>query len=232
MITCIAIDDEPLALDIIETYCSRVPFLKLEKSFTRTSEAAKFLRQFPIDLIFIDIRMPDITGIEFYRSFGQDTMVIFTTAYAEYAVEGFSLRAVDYLLKPISFERFIQAASHAAEYYRFLHQKDSHAQSLYVRSEYKLVRIPLNEITYIETLDDYLKIHQTGKKPVLTIMSIKTMMDKLPPNEFIRVHRSFIVPLSRIEAVRGRQIHVGTAEIPIGNTYEAAFFKAYMKDHF
>lgn len=233
MINCIAIDDEPLALEIIEFFCESIPFLNLKKTFTKTSEAAAYLSSNPIDLLFLDIQMPDVSGIEFYKQIQQNTMVIFTTAYSEYAVEGFNLSAIDYLLKPFEQQRFLQAAEKAKSYYNFLYQNDKSAvQCLYVRSEYSLVKIPFNEILYIETLDDYLKIHQLGKKPILTLMSMKSIMEKLPDSEFIRVHRSYIVPFNRIESVRGKIISMGITEIPIGKSYEPIFFKAYVQKSF
>ncbi|MBI1836301.1 MAG: response regulator transcription factor [Flavobacteriia bacterium] len=233
MINCIAIDDEPLALEIIEVFCESTPFLKLHKTFTKTSEAAAFLTTNSIDLLFLDIQMPDMSGIDFYKQINQNTMVIFTTAYSEYAVEGFNLSAIDYLLKPFELERFKQAVEKAKSYYNFLYQNEkSTIQYLYVRSEYSLVKIPFNEILYIETLDDYIKIHQLGKKPVLTLMSMKSINEKLPDSDFIRVHRSYIVPFSRIESVRGKIISMGITEIPIGKSYEEVFFKAYVQKSF
>lgn len=235
MITCIAVDDEPLALEVLEALCSRIPFLQLEKTFTSTTEAQKHLRKFPVDLIFLDIQMPGISGIDFFKTLERQPMVIFTTAYTEYAVEGFNVNAVDYLLKPIEFSRFQQAAARAQEYHQFLTRssgQNNENRSLFVRSEYSLVKIPFSEILYIETLDDYIKIHQPGKKPVLTLMSMKAVLEKLPPEEFIRVHRSFIVPFSRIESVRGKNINLGITEIPIGTRYEEEFFRQYVKKHY
>ena len=228
MINCIAIDDEPLALSIIENFCSKIPFLQLQKSFTDTSEAAKFLRKFPVDLVFLDIQMPDMLGTEFYRTHAKDKMVIFTTAYSEYAVEGFDLNALDYLLKPIEFKRFEQAANKSQDYFNYLHQSHQKEQQyLYVRSEYSLVKIAFADILYIETLDDYLKIHLKDKKTVLTKMNLKNIMAKLNPQEFVRPHRSYIVPVSRIESVRGKTLSLGDIEIPIGIKYEEDFFKSY-----
>lgn len=228
MINCIAIDDEPLALSIIENFCAKIPFLQLQKTFTDTSEAAKFLRKFPTDLVFLDIQMPDMLGTEFYRTHAKDKMVIFTTAYSEYAVEGFDLNALDYLLKPIEFNRFLQAANKSQEYFNYLHQSDhKDQQHLYVRSEYSLVKIAFGDILYIETLDDYLKIHLKDKKTVLTKMNLKNIMAKLNPREFVRPHRSYIVPITKIESVRGKTISLGDIEIPIGIKYEEEFFKSY-----
>lgn len=228
MLNCIAIDDEPLALSIIETFCAQVPFLQLQKTFTDTSEAAKFLRKFPVDLVFLDIQMPDMLGTEFYRTHAKDKMVIFTTAYSQYAVEGFDLNALDYLLKPIEFQRFLQAVNKSQEYFNYLHQSaHKEQQHLYVRSEYSLVKIAFSDILYIETLDDYLKIHLKDKKTILTKMNLKNIMSKLNPTEFVRPHRSYIIPIGLIDSVRGKTIHLQNIEIPIGIKYEEDFFKAY-----
>ncbi len=230
MITAIAIDDEPLALELIKAYATQVPGLDLRKVFTRTSEARQYLRDFPVDLILLDIRMPDISGIEFYKAAGGDTLVIFTTAYSQYAVTGFDLKAVDYLLKPFTLERFTQAVAQAQ---MLLQARQASAppelRSLQVRSEYSLVSIPLTEILYLETMDDYIKIHVEGRKPVLTLMRMRQMEEKLPPREFVRIHRSYIVPLARIEAVRNKIVYMAGMEIPIGATYEAGFWEVYGK---
>jgi len=227
MIHCIALDDEPLALEIVEAFCQRVPFLQLQKSFTDPAEAAKYLRQFPVDLIFLDIQMPDLSGIDFYRQHAANKMVIFTTAHSEYAVEGFNLNALDYLLKPIEFSRFQQAAQKALEYYNYQHQTDNkELQHLFVRAEYSLVKIPISDIFYIETLDDYIKIHLAGRKPILTKMNLKAVSEKLP-KDFMRVHRSYIVPLSRVLSVRNKIIRLEQAEIPIGVKFEEEFFARY-----
>jgi len=228
MINCLALDDEPLALSILEEFCIRIPFLQLQKTFTDASEAAKFLRKQPIDLLFLDIQMPDILGTEFYRQHGADKMVIFTTAFSDYAVEGFELSAIDYLLKPIEFNRFEQAVIKAKDFFNYIHQSENKEhQYLYVRSEYSLMKIPFTEILYIETLDDYLKIHLSDKKPVLTKMNLKNIMSKLNPQEFVRPHRSYIIPLSRIQSVRGKTISLQNIEIPIGVKYEEDFFRFY-----
>lgn len=225
---CIALDDEPLALEVVRDFCSKFPFLELEKSFAKTSDASKHLRKFPVDLLFLDIHMPDISGIEFYKSLSQTPMVIFTTAYSEYALEGFNLSAVDYLLKPFEFTRFSEAVHKALDFYNY--QKQSGKQQtkfLFVRSEYRLVKIQFSDILYIETMDDYLKIHIENKKPVITLMNLKTMEEKLPKTEFCRVHRSYIVPLAKISFVRNKMVTIDTVEIPIGSKYEEDFNNQY-----
>lgn len=233
MIKCIAIDDEPLALELVETFCQQMPYLKLEKTFTQTSAAQKHLRKFPVDLIFLDIQMPDMNGIEFFKSIKQESMVIFTTAHAQYAVESYTLNAVDYLLKPLQQNRFVQACEKAKEFHSYLNNKNTYSPNyLYIRTEYALAKIRFADILYLETMDDYVKIHQIGKKPVLTLMSMKKMMERLPQPEFIRVHRSYIVPLNKIESVRGKSVSLGVVDLPIGASYEKEFFRVYMKDIF
>jgi DNA-binding LytR/AlgR family response regulator len=228
MINCIAIDDEPLALEIIGAFCLKAPFLNLQKTFTDTKEAARFMRKFPVDLLFLDIQMPDRTGIEFYRQEAQGKMVIFTTAFSDYAVEGFNLNALDYLLKPIEQDRFMQAVNKANDYLNYLNSAgNKENEFLFVRSEYSLVKIPFCDIDYIETLDDYIKIHTRGKKPLLTKMNLKNVMAKLNPNKFVRVHRSYVVPFDKILSVRGKLIKLADIEIPIGVKFEEEFFKKY-----
>lgn len=233
MIKCIAIDDEPLALELVEAFCHGIPYVQLERTFTQTSAAQKHIRNFPVDLIFLDIQMPDMNGIEFFKSIKQECMVIFTTAHSQYAVESYTLNAVDYLLKPLQQKRFVQACEKAKDFHEYLNNKENDSPNfLYIRSEYALVKIPFSDIHYLETMDDYIKIHQLGKKPLLTLMSMKKMMKRLPPTAFIRVHRSFTVPLSKIESVRGKIISLGVIDLPIGASYEKDFFRAYMKDNF
>ena len=228
MIRAIALDDEPPALGVVENFCSRVDFIDLAKTFTNPDEALRYLAKFPVDLIFLDIRMPSISGFHFQRQISQDIMVIFTTAYSQYAVEGFNVNAVDYLLKPFTYDRFMQAVNKAGDYYRFLHQQEPDTQHfLFVRADYSLVKIMLEDILYIEGLDDYLKIHQEGRKPVVARMTMKAMLEKLPARHFARVHRSFIVPLVKIEKVRNKIIFIGKVEIPVGKSYEKEFFEIY-----
>ncbi|MBI1781674.1 MAG: response regulator transcription factor [Sphingobacteriales bacterium] len=230
MIKAIAIDDEPPALQLIETFCSRAEDISLEKTFTNPDEALKYLRKFPVDLLFLDIQMPSVNGIDFYKSVKQDTMVIFTTAFSEYAVEGFNLSAVDYLLKPFTYKRFQQAVAKAVEYYNFKNQQQSEEQKyIFFRADYSLVKIAVADIIYVEGLDDYLKIHLENKTPVVARMTMKTMTEKLPSKDFIRVHRSYIVPLSRINSVRNKTIYIGEEEIPLGSSYEENFVKVFNK---
>ena len=228
MITAIALDDEPPALSIVENFCGKVDFIDLVKTFTDPDEAMKYLGGFPVDLIFLDIRMPSISGIQFSKQVSPDIMVIFTTAYSEYAVEGFNVNAIDYLLKPFMFDRFLQAVNKANDFYQFNHQHEAAMhQYLFVRADYSLVKVMLDDIVYIEGLDDYLKIHLTGRKPLVARMTMKVMQEKLPSRRFVRVHRSFIVPLARIEKVRNKMIYIGDVEIPVGKSYEETFLDSF-----
>jgi DNA-binding LytR/AlgR family response regulator len=191
MIHAIAIDDEPLPLELIKQYCARIDFISLDKSFTKVSEAREYLAINHADLLFLDIQMPAITGIDFYKSLGQNTMVIFTTAFTEYAIEGFNLNAVDYLLKPFSFKRFLEAANKARsfnDYLKFKTIQDN--QYIYVRSDYSLVQVDINEILLLESFADYLDIHLKKDKKVRIRMPLKNILEKLPEDKFVRVHRS------------------------------------------
>jgi DNA-binding LytR/AlgR family response regulator len=228
MINAIAIDDEPLALTVIKSLCDKSENINLQKTFTQPSEALKHLRKFPTDLIFCDIQMPAMTGINLVKSLPQNIMVIFTTAFSEYAVVSYELNAIDYLLKPINQKRFTQAITKALEYFEHIHKKDhSTDKNIFIRADFSLVKIPLADILYIEGLADYLKIHIKDRKTIIARMSMKDMMEKLHPNDFIRVHRSYILPFSKIEAVRGTTIYIGENEFPIGRTYAEEFFNRY-----
>lgn len=230
MIRAIALDDEPLALKVIENFCQRVPYIQLEKTFTKTAEAHKHLRKQPVDLIFLDIQMPTQNGMEFFAEIQQHTMVIFTTAFSEYAVEGFNVNATDYLLKPFSFDRFLQAVEKAKVSYETRHKiQSTEMQYLFIRADYTLHKILISDILFIEGLDDYLKIHIQNQRTIVARMTLKSMLEKLPGNEFLRVHRSYIVPMARVEKVRNKIIYIGEEEIPVSASYEAAFNEAISK---
>lgn len=231
MIKAIAIDDELPALKIIENFCEKTGMIELQKTFSMPTEALKHLKKFPTDLLFLDINMPSISGIELYKSVEQNTMVIFTTAYSEFAVEGFNLNAVDYLLKPYTYERFLQAVTKANDLHgTSLPSEKSMEQYLFVRADYSLIKIAINDIILIEGLDDYLKIHlHNNPKPIVTRMTMKGIIEKLSAKDFIRVHRSFIVPFSKIENVRKKIISIEGKEIPIGSSYEADFYAIFKK---
>lgn len=226
MITCIAIDDEPLALEVIKKYIAKIYFLELQGTFTDPVEARKMLESSPVDIVFLDIQMPDINGIEFSKTIStKNTAIIFTTAFSEYAVEGFNVDAIDYLLKPIEYDRFLKAVYKAKEYIEYLNNQELNDGYIFVKSDYQMVKINLRDILYIEGLDDYIKIY-LPQKSVLTLMTLKTITQKLPPKEFIRVHRSYIVPVSKIENVSKSRIRIANKEIPIGVSYSESFFAA------
>src|SRR5580704_1375831 len=226
MITCIAVDDEPLALEVLKKYIAKIYFLELKGVFTDPFEARKALDNESVDLIFLDIQMPDISGIEFSRLVNRKTTaVIFTTAFSEYAVDGFNVDAIDYLLKPIEYDRFLKAIYKAKEYIEYTNSQELAEGYIFVKSDYQMVKINLKDILYIEGLDDYIKIYLPGKS-ILTLMTLKTIAQKLPAREFIRAHRSYIVPISKIEHISKSKIKIADKEIPIGVSYSESFFAA------
>jgi DNA-binding LytR/AlgR family response regulator len=227
---CIAIDDEPLSLALIQEYVSRFPALRLVQTFDDAISAAGYLRQTPVDLLFVDINMPDINGIDLVRSLEVKPIVIFITAHRKFAVEGFELEALDYLLKPLNFDRFSRTVQRALEYYQHRQQSNTQpAASIFVRAEYKLVKIDLQDIVYIEGLQDYIKIHLQQGKPVMTLMTLKAMQEKLSPAQFRRIHRSYIVPVSKVTAIVNKKVRIGsTIELPIGDSY-AAFIEEWTR---
>ena len=218
---CIAIDDEPPALELIREYVSKFPSLQLAQTFDDAISAAGLLRTAPIDLLFIDINMPDITGIDLVRSLEVKPMVIFTTAHKKFAYEGFELDAVDYLLKPINLDRFTKAVNKAIDFYKYKHGINTEeGECLFVHSEYKLVKIPLQDIEFIESMEDYCKIHITNGKPILTLMPLKKVLEKLPSSAFQRIHRSYIVSLSKIRTIQNRKVQLSNSrELPISDSY-------------
>ncbi|OJU73673.1 MAG: DNA-binding response regulator [Bacteroidetes bacterium 47-18] len=228
MIKAIAVDDEPLALKVISNFCHQHPDILLAATFTRTDKALEFIAQHPPDLLFLDIQMPKITGIELLHKISPAPMVIFTTAYSEYAVEGFALNAVDYLLKPFTKERFEQAVQKAKIWVRA--QEGAYdAAYLLLKADYGIVRVYMKDITYIEGWDDYVKIHIPGQKPLVIRITMKALLERLPETSFIRVHRSYIVALDKIDQVRNRVIRIGDARIAIGSSFEESFFRRFGK---
>jgi two-component system, LytTR family, response regulator LytT len=229
MIKTIAIDDEPLALQLVNSYISKTPFLEHVASFDNPLDAMDFLSTNSVDLIFLDIHMPDLSGIEFTRILENPPKIIFTTAYEKYALEGFKLEAVDYLLKPFSYEEFLKAAKKAEKLLRLEHpvqteEIEANNEFLFLKSEYKIRRINFNEIKYIEGLKDYVKVYlQNEEKPVLSINSLKSLEAKLPETKFMRVHRSFIVNLDKIETIERSRIVFGKTYIPVSDQYKDKF---------
>lgn len=226
MIKAIAIDDEPLALKIISHFCGEVDFIQLEKTFTKPSEAIKHLKKFPVDLLFLDIQMPSKNGLDFYKMLQQETMVIFTTAYSEYAVEGFNVNAVDYLLKPFSFERF-QIAVQKAQNEKNFRQSISVQTQLLIRADYKLYKIDFEDILLIEGLDDYIQIHLKDKTKIVARLSMKNILEKLPLALFMRVHRSYIIPVKKIKFIQNKNIQIEDFVIPIGETYKDEILRKF-----
>lgn len=229
MFTVIAIDDEPLALQLITGYIERTPGLELLGKFDNPVDAAEFLSENHIDLIFVDIKMPDLSGIEFARLIEKGPKIIFTTAYEKYALEGYKLDIVDYLLKPFSYEEFLTAVQKARrliklEQHQAPDKVDSNEEFLFLRSDYKIKRINFNDILYVEGLKDYIKIHtRNDPKPVLSLSTLKLIESKLPENKFMRIHRSFIVNLTRIDTVERSRIVFGKTYIPVSDQYKEKF---------
>jgi len=237
MIRAITLDDEPLALKLVSGYIEKTPFLELLSSFDNPLDAMEFLDDNPVDLIFLDIQMPDLTGIEFTRIIGSRPKIIFTTAFEKYALEGFRLEAVDYLLKPFSYEEFLKAAKKAEKLIRLeraeQHEEiESNNEFLFLKSEYKIRRINFNEITYIEGFKDYVKVYlQKEPNPILSINSLKSLEVKLPDLKFMRVHRSFIVNLEKIDTIDRSRIVFGKVYIPISEQYKEKF-QQYLDKNF
>ncbi|MDX9725080.1 MAG: LytTR family DNA-binding domain-containing protein [Bacteroidales bacterium] len=228
MIRTIAVDDEPLALQLVTGYIRKTPGLELAGSFDNPQEALEFVINEKVDLIFIDIQMPDLTGIEFTRALTGGPRVVFTTAYEKYALEGFKLDVVDYLLKPFSYEEFLKAVGKAARLIRAeqgeQEKVESNSEFLFLKSDYKIRRINFNDILYIEGLKDYVKVYTAGAaKPVLSLITMKLLESKLPPARFMRVHRSFIVNLGRIETIERSRIVFGKTYIPVSEQYKDKF---------
>ena len=232
MMKCLIIDDEPLAIELLEDFVSKIPFLELTSSCSNAIEASAILKKLKIDLIFTDIEMPDFSGIEFMKSLDEKPLFIFTTAYSHYAVEGFNLNAVDYLVKPIPFHRFLTAVNRAREIYLLKKEGTNaipvvveSANFMFVKSEYDNIKINFDDIKYIEGLKDYIKIFSTSHKPILTLSSFKKIEEKLPANSFIRVHRSYIVSLKYIHSVQRNRILIDQIRVPIGLNYKDEFIK-------
>jgi DNA-binding LytR/AlgR family response regulator len=236
MISTIAIDDEPLALQLVTGYIEKTPGLRLVGKFDNPLDAVEFMAREKVDLVFVDIQMPDLSGIEFTRSMVRGPRVIFTTAYAKYALDGFRLDVVDYLLKPFSYEEFFKAVQKVQNLIKLegsaLNQIESNAEFLFLKSDYKIKRINFNDILYIEGLKDYVKVYiQNDPKPILSLSSLKTLETKLPESKFMRVHRSFIVNLDKIATIERSRIVFGKAYIPVSEQYKDKF-QEYLNKNF
>ncbi len=236
---CIIIDDEPLAIEILSDYCQKVDFTEVVGTFTNPLDAIGAIKEKKVDVVFCDIEMPQISGLDFIRALENRPLFIFTTAYSQYAVEGFELNAVDYLVKPIPYHRFIKAVSRVKEHLSTREKQvvanvfSSHGETndaqrfIFVKSEHESIKVDLDDIKYIQGLKDYLKIHLVNtNKSILTLMSFKEIMDKLPQYHFLRVHKSFIVNVNFIKTIQRNRIVINDVRIPIGDSYKAHFFSA------
>lgn len=227
-ITCAIIDDEPLAIELLSNYVSRIPFLQLTGKYTSATEALGRIKEDATQLLFLDIHMPDLNGLEFSKIIDPATKVVFTTAFSEYAIESYKSQALDYLLKPISFKDFTAAANKALQWFE-LQKKAGEAttskdnEKIYVRSEHKLIAISLDEITYIEALKDYVMIHTVDRKtPIYTITTMQAVAQTLPPDRFMRIHRSHIIALDKINVLEGDTVTVGNKHLTVSRPYRAA----------
>jgi DNA-binding LytR/AlgR family response regulator len=228
-ITALIIDDEPLAQEVISQYANKLPDLMITGTCNDAICANKFLQEHTVDLIFLDINMPKLSGISFLKSLKNPPLVVFTTAYSDYALEGFELNAIDYLMKPFSFERFYKAYLRAEELLQ-LKKNDSQPNSektedfLFFKSDKKTVKVKFPDIYYIEGLGDYIKIHLKDKK-LVTNLSMKKILSLLPENNFYRIHKSFIISLDKIESIEGNMTVIKNTKLPIGNSYRQDFLK-------
>lgn len=232
---CIAVDDEPLALGLVASFVEKTPFLELTGKFSSAVEALEVIHNQQIDLVFLDIQMPDLTGIELARVIERAgpsaPRVVFTTAFNQYALDGFKVDALDYLLKPFNYEEFLKAATKAKGYVELVRKAsqspvapETKDEYLFLKVEYQLVRIAYDDILYMEGLKDYVKVHlKSGQKPILSLTSLKHLEEKLPSARFMRIHRSFIVNLDQIGAVTRNSIQIGSTTIPVSDQYKESF---------
>lgn len=222
MIRCVVVDDEPLAISLLHQYIRQYNGLEMLDGFTDAIESIQYVNSNQVDILFLDILMPDITGIEVLRRLNKKPAVIFTSAHRDFALDGYEMGVVDYLLKPFSFERFKKGVEKAADFIRAKEENnDNLLPGVFVKSEYKLVKIHFYDIIYIESMDDYIRIHLEGSKPVIALMSLKSFMEKLPSADFLRVHRRYIIAIKKISFVeRKRLLLKDQIEIPVGNTYQ------------
>lgn len=223
ILSCAIIDDEPLALNLLESYVNKTPFLSLEGKYSSAVQAMNELPQKNVDLLFLDIQMPDLNGLEFSRMVNERTRIVFVTAFEQYAIEGYRVNALDYLLKPVSYVDFLQAANKALQWFELTNKPET-IDSIFVKSDYKLIQIELKKILYIEGLKDYIKIYTEDQpKPILSLMSLKTMEELLPSLQFMRVHRSFIVQKDKIKIIDRGRIVFDKTYIPISESYKIEF---------
>jgi len=231
---CLAIDDEPLALELLEDNIRQLSFLELAGKCSNAMEAIKIMQQQEIDLIFLDIQMPGLTGLQFIQSMKIRPLIILVTAYEKFALDGFNLDVVDYLVKPVALERFIKASNKALDIYRINHHlsipKESVPEYFFINVDYKMLKVEFNDIVWVEGFKDYLKMHlKSSSSPLVVRMSMKNMEEQLPPLYFIRIHKSYILSKKAITAVRKNSVYIDSLELPVGDMYKeqvASFVKA------
>lgn len=223
ILNCAIVDDEPLALDLLESYVNKTPFLTLTGKYSSAVQAMKEMPENKVDLLFLDIQMPELNGLEFSKMVESHTRIIFTTAFNQYAIDSYRVSALDYLLKPISYVDFLQAANKALQWFELI-QRPEEIESIFVKSDYKLIQIELKKILYIEGLKDYIKIYtEEQHKPILSLMSMKAMEELLPPSHFMRVHRSYIVQKDKIRVIDRGRIVFDKTYIPVSDSYKLVF---------
>jgi DNA-binding LytR/AlgR family response regulator len=222
ILKCAIIDDEPLAADLLASYAKKLPLLDLRGTYSSAVTAMKDLRDNPVDLLFLDIQMPELSGLEFVKVLPKQTKIVFTSAFSQYAVEGYKVNALGYLLKPISYEDFVDVTNRALEQFKNEQQMNLYTQDkfIFVKSDYKLMKIDLDEVLYIEGLKDYVKIYREGQRPILSLINMKKIDETLPHPDFMRVHRSFIVHMCKIQMVDRGRIVFGEEFIPISESYK------------
>lgn len=226
IINCICVDDEPLALEVMESLINRYPNLKLNRKCANAIDAMEWLKTHPVDVVFSDINMPGVTGIDFAKAIdASKTVVVFTTAHQEYAAEAFEIEALDFLLKPISPDRFSKTVKRIEEYFELRESKDKENVELdeghmFVKSDSKLLKVAYNEIQYVEAFADYVKIWVGPEKRIVTLQTMKNMETGLPADKFIRVHRSYIVAIDKIGSLSSNSVFIGSKEIPVGKNYK------------
>ncbi|RZK81700.1 MAG: response regulator transcription factor [Pedobacter sp.] len=219
----IAIDDEPIALDVVAAHAAKVPFVDLKATYTNAFEAITYLQQHKVDLIFLDIKMPDINGIDFLKTLSKPPLVIFTTAYSEHAVQSFELDAIDYLLKPFSLSRFLKACNKAKELFDLRNtSRDTTVDYIFVKDGYEQIKVMLTDILYIEASGNYTQIHLADDKRLSTRVTINEMLALLPEKKFIRIHRAYIISTDKIDRYDRQQVIIASASIPVGSTYAQA----------
>lgn len=235
ILKCAIVDDEPLALELLKSYVKKTPVLELNGAYSSAIEAMKMLPDNPVDLLFLDIQMPELNGLEFSHMVPEDTRIVFTTAFGQYALDGYKVNALDYLLKPISYTDFLQSVNKAVQWFDRKRGTDNEPKDkpdfIYVKSDYKLIQISLKDILYIEGLKDYVKIHLEGEsRPILSLTSLKALEEKLPTDRFIRVHRSYIVQKQKIKVIDKARIVFGKEYIPVSESYKQEL-QNYINDH-